>query len=118
MASEALADGHRLVGTVRGSEAKRAFEELAPGRAFASILDVTDVEAIDDPVREARAEKSGKQPGDPVKAARAMLSIIGHDDPPVHLLLGSDALQLVRGKLASLAQELDRWEGLTVSTDG
>ncbi len=49
---------------------------------------------------EAREEKSGKQLGDPAKAARAMLTAIYSDSPPAHLLLGSDALSLVRQKLA------------------
>jgi hypothetical protein len=36
----------------------------------------------------------------------------------MHLLLGSDALALVRGKLSAMADELAKWEQLTVSTDG
>ncbi|HEY0202126.1 MAG TPA: short-chain dehydrogenase/reductase, partial [Burkholderiaceae bacterium] len=35
-----------------------------------------------------------------------------------HLLLGSDALQLVRDKLKALEAELQQWETLTCSTDG
>jgi NAD(P)-dependent dehydrogenase (short-subunit alcohol dehydrogenase family) len=75
-------------------------------------------DAIFDPVRQAREEKSGKQPGDPNKAARAMLAVIDAAHPPAHLLLGSDALGLVRGKLSALADEFDAWESVTVSTDG
>jgi hypothetical protein len=71
-----------------------------------------------DPIRQARREKSGKQLGDPARAARAILTLVGQPDPPVHLLLGSDALSLVRGKLAALASEVDAWETLTRSTDG
>lgn len=258
LASEALAAGHRLVGTLRNAEAAQAFEALAPGRAHARLLDVTDVESIDavvggieatlgpievlvnnagyghegvmeesplaemrrqfdvnvfgavammkavlpgmrarragrilnitsmggfitmpgiayycgskfalegiseavgkevrdlgihvtavapgsfrtdwagrsmvrtprsigdydtlfDPVRQRRQEGSGKQLGDPAKAARAMLQLIEHDAPPAHLLLGSDALALVREKLARLQEELGQWEQMTRSTDG
>jgi NAD(P)-dependent dehydrogenase (short-subunit alcohol dehydrogenase family) len=75
-------------------------------------------DALFDPVRKAREDKSGKQPGDPVKAARAMLAVIGAANPPAHLLLGRDALQLVRGKLNALAGEFAAWEEVTVSTDG
>ncbi|MDG2525934.1 oxidoreductase [Stenotrophomonas sp. HITSZ_GD] len=46
LAQAALADGHRVVGTVRHVEAAEAFQMLAPGRAFARLLDVTDFEAI------------------------------------------------------------------------
>lgn len=79
---------------------------------------IPDYDTIFDPVRKARVEKSGKQLGDPAKAARAMLAVIQADRPPAHLLLGSDALQLVRSKLSAVASELDVWEQLTVSTDG
>lgn len=78
---------------------------------------IADYDALFDPIRSAREAKSGKQLGDPVKAARAMLTLIACERPPAHLLLGSDALTLVREKLASYAAELDAWEALTRSTD-
>lgn len=79
---------------------------------------IADYDASFDPIRKAREEKSGKQLGDPRKAARAMLQVIASSTPPAHLLLGSDALGLVRDKLASAAREMDQWEALTRSTDG
>lgn len=79
---------------------------------------IADYDAIFDPIRQAREEKNGKQLGDPAKAARAMLAAIAADHPPAHLLLGSDALRLVRGKLAALDEEIRAWEAVTVSTDG
>ncbi|KFC81694.1 short-chain alcohol dehydrogenase family protein [Ewingella americana ATCC 33852] len=78
---------------------------------------LTDYDALFDPIRQAREAKSGKQLGDPQKAARAMLTLIASENPPAHLLLGSDALQLVRQKLASWSEEIDQWESLTRSTD-
>lgn len=79
---------------------------------------IADYDAMFDPIRQAREEKSGKQLGDPVRAAKAILALIGSEHPPTHLLLGSDALALVRQKLADYASEIDAWESLTVSTDG
>ncbi|VWC72195.1 short-chain dehydrogenase [Burkholderia lata] len=79
---------------------------------------IADYDALFDPIRQAREEKSGKQLGDPAKAARAMLAVIAAERPPAHLLLGSDALRLVRGKLAALDAEIRAWEAVTVSTDG
>ncbi|CAI8942997.1 oxidoreductase [Kosakonia quasisacchari] len=79
---------------------------------------IADYDALFDPIRQAREEKSGKQLGDTVKAARAILAIIDSDTPPAHLLLGSDALNLVREKLAALTAEINAWEALTRSTDG
>jgi short-subunit dehydrogenase len=79
---------------------------------------IPDYDPLFDPIRQAREEKSGRQLGDPTKAARAMLAVIGSDTPPAHLLLGSDALELVRNKLTALAADIDAWEAVTRSTDG
>ena len=79
---------------------------------------IPDYDPLFDPIRQAREEKSGRQLGDPAKAARAMLAVIASDTPPAHLLLVSDALELVRGKLATLAADIDAWEAITRSTDG
>ncbi|KTC50299.1 short-chain dehydrogenase, partial [Pseudomonas fluorescens ABAC62] len=79
---------------------------------------IADYDASFDPVRQAREEKSGKQLGDPKKAAHAMLQLINSANPPAHLLLGSDALALVRGKLRQSLNDLKQWEALTCSTDG
>ncbi|NTY37074.1 oxidoreductase [Burkholderia diffusa] len=89
------------------------------GRSMARTpRSIADYDAIFDPIRQAREEKSGKQLGDPAKAARAMLAVIAAEHPPAHLLLGSDALRLVRNKLAALEQEIRAWEAVTASTDG
>ena len=79
---------------------------------------ISDYDGLFEPIREARRQKSGKQLGDPAKAARAMLDVIDSDSPPAHLLLGSDAIDLVRQKLSLLALEIDQWEATTRSTDG
>lgn len=79
---------------------------------------IADYDALFDPIRKAREEKSGKQLGDTTKAARAMLTIMQSATPPAHLLLGSDALTLVREKLATLTTEINAWESVTRSTDG
>lgn len=79
---------------------------------------IADYDELFDPVRQARKNKSGHQLGDPAKAARAMLDIINSDTPPAHLLLGSDALTLVRDRLTQALADIDRWEAVTVSTDG
>ena len=79
---------------------------------------IADYDPLFDPIRQAREQKNGKQLGDPVKAARAMLVAIESDAPPAHLLLGSDALGLVRDKLKALTSEIETWEAVTRSTDG
>ncbi|GBH28425.1 oxidoreductase [Burkholderia vietnamiensis] len=79
---------------------------------------IADYDALFDPVRQARERNSGRQLGDPVKAAQAMPAVIEADAPPAHLLLGSDALRLVRANWAALQDDIRAWEPLTVSTDG
>ncbi len=79
---------------------------------------IPDYDDVFNPVRQAREEKSGKQLGDPAKAARAMLDLIDSERPPAHLLLGSDALKLVRAKMSALENEIGAWETVTLSTDG
>jgi NAD(P)-dependent dehydrogenase (short-subunit alcohol dehydrogenase family) len=63
------------------------------------------------------ANADGRQIGDPDKAAQAVLTIVDADNPPLHLLLGSDALRRTREKLASVNAEIDAWETLTLATD-
>ncbi|HWT58655.1 MAG TPA: oxidoreductase [Rhizobium sp.] len=77
---------------------------------------IADYDALFDPIRRAREEKNGKQAGDPRKAASAVMALVAAEKPPVHLLLGADALLLVREKLKSLSAEIDAWENLTLST--
>lgn len=79
---------------------------------------IGDYDASFEPVRRARIEKSGKQPGDPARAAQAILHLVESERPPAHLLLGSDALALVRATLAERLAEIDAWEAVTRSTDG
>jgi NAD(P)-dependent dehydrogenase (short-subunit alcohol dehydrogenase family) len=52
----------------------------------------------------------GKQPGDPRRAAEAILRAVDHPDPPLHLLLGADVVAALRAKLSDLARSLDAWE--------
>lgn len=79
---------------------------------------IADYDSLFDPIREARQAVSGKQLGDPKKLAAAVLTLIGSDNPPPQLLLGSDALSHVTARIERLQQELASWKALTVSTDG
>ncbi len=59
----------------------------------------------------------GQQPGDPVRAANAVLQLVAMEQPPAKLLLGSVVLDSYREKLQELAESIDRWEALTRSAD-
>ena len=117
--SESLGKEVKPLGIAVTAVAPGSFRTDWAGRSMTRTpRSIPDYDVIFDPIRQAREEKSGKQLGDPVKAARAMLAAIEADDPPAHLLLGSDALMLVRAKLAALDDEFRKWEATTVSTDG
>ncbi|KVD92587.1 short-chain dehydrogenase [Burkholderia stagnalis] len=117
--SEALGKELGPLGIAVTAVAPGSFRTDWAGRSMARTpRSIADYDALFDPIRKAREEKSGKQSGDPVKAARAMLAAIAAERPPAHLLLGSDALRLVRDKLSALEGEIRAWEAVTVSTDG
>ncbi|GLQ50635.1 oxidoreductase [Dyella flava] len=78
---------------------------------------IADYDPLFDPIRKARHDKSGKQAGDPALAAQALLELVDMENPPVHLLLGDDALSIVRKQLAALNDEIDAFEPLSRSTD-
>jgi hypothetical protein len=59
----------------------------------------------------------GSQPGDPAKAAQAILEVLDSDHPPLRLALGNDAVDSIRGHHEQLRTDLDRWEKLSRSTD-
>jgi NAD(P)-dependent dehydrogenase (short-subunit alcohol dehydrogenase family) len=83
-------------------------------RAKRSIVEYDDVM---EPIRAARLAKNGKQPGDPSKAAQALLTLVEAKNPPTRLFLGEDALGLVGQKLESLKSELVAWESVSRSTN-
>jgi NAD(P)-dependent dehydrogenase (short-subunit alcohol dehydrogenase family) len=78
---------------------------------------IADYDQFADGISAARAGFNGKQPGDPGKAAQAVLRLIELDEPPVHLLLGSDALHGVTGALRQFVAEAEQYRDLTQSTD-
>lgn len=59
----------------------------------------------------------GTQPGDPAKAARVLVEAIDGGGLPYLLVLGSDAVPIVRNALAALEADIAAWEPKSVSTD-
>ena len=67
--------------------------------------------------RRQTAGYSGQQPGDPVRAARAIIEAVQAPTPPAHLVLGRPGLGFVRDKLARLQADIDTWEPTTLGAD-
>ncbi len=60
---------------------------------------------------------SGTQPGDPARGAAAIITAVESQEPPLRLLLGSDAYGLALTHLDTMRQTIESWKNLTVSAD-
>ncbi len=88
---------------------------------------IADYEEVLSDFRTWIQDMDGKQPGDPIKAAEAMIQAVESDNPPLRLTLGADAIGAIETKLDSVKTELDAWrevgtntayEGVTVGAIG
>jgi NAD(P)-dependent dehydrogenase (short-subunit alcohol dehydrogenase family) len=68
------------------------------------------------PTREYVSGGHGTQPGDPAKAAEAILTALDADETPLRLVLGEDAIGNIRARLGDLGAELDQWEDVGRAT--
>ena len=57
-----------------------------------------------------------KQPGDPARAAHAILTALDAERPPLRLVLGADAIGNIRSRLQRLETELFDWEDVGRAT--
>ncbi|MCF2517349.1 oxidoreductase [Dyadobacter sp. CY351] len=80
-------------------------------------IQIEDYKEVRDSQNAHQNDINGKQPGDPEKAADAMIRIVAEANPPMNLFLGSDAFAIANGKIAAVQKELSDWKDLTVSTD-
>ncbi len=60
---------------------------------------------------------SGNQPGDPVRAAKAMIQVVETENPPLRLLLGAAALKGARIKIEELKHDFDTWAAVSEGAD-
>jgi NAD(P)-dependent dehydrogenase (short-subunit alcohol dehydrogenase family) len=74
-------------------------------------------DAVVGPARTGLAEADGRQPGDPVRAAAAILTALDAPTPPLRLPLGTDAADAVAANLDRARTELTTWESVSRSTD-
>ena len=61
--------------------------------------------------------RNGRQQGDPVRAAQAIIDVVNAPNPPLRLLLGKPALETARAKLEKLRTDFDAWEDTTLGAD-
>jgi hypothetical protein len=77
---------------------------------------IPDYDTLFDPIRTARQAEDGNQIGDPARAARALLTVLDADKPPVHLVLGTDALNPIEQGRQRLSDDIAAWADLSAST--
>jgi NAD(P)-dependent dehydrogenase (short-subunit alcohol dehydrogenase family) len=58
-----------------------------------------------------------KPKGSPEKAAKVLIDLVDHPEPPVHLILGSDSAGLLKQAFAIRQAEYEKWLPVTLSTD-
>jgi NAD(P)-dependent dehydrogenase (short-subunit alcohol dehydrogenase family)/pimeloyl-ACP methyl ester carboxylesterase len=113
LAKEVASFGIKVTAVAPGS-----FRTEWAGRSMVrSPRSIADYDELFNPIRKAREDKSGKQNGDPEIAALVILDLLSLDEPPSHLVLGSDALDLVKPALRTALDKIDIWEQVSRSTD-
>jgi NAD(P)-dependent dehydrogenase (short-subunit alcohol dehydrogenase family) len=67
--------------------------------------------------RQATTATFGRQPGDPARAAEAVIRAVGAEEPPLRLLLGKAAYDIATARLATLQSTFDTWRETTLGAD-
>ena len=93
-----------------------AFRTSLFGSAFRTMPEDPDYAATVGPVRAYAAGNDGLQPGDPLKAARAIVDTVSAGAPHLRLPLGTDAVQGIRDKLERVKRDVDATEKVAVAT--
>lgn len=78
---------------------------------------IADYDATAGNARRYMDDQDGRQPGDPLRAVRAMIAVVESPNPPLRLLLGASALKRLREKLDAWQKEIAAWESTTVGAD-
>ena len=88
------------------------------GRSIRVVQNTLDAYANTATARRAALKaRSGKQPGDPVRAADAIILVAQSANPPLHLLLGKDGYVRVREEVTEFLRSLEEWEKVTLAAD-
>jgi NAD(P)-dependent dehydrogenase (short-subunit alcohol dehydrogenase family) len=95
-----------------------AFRTDFAGRSLTqSAAAIDDYAATAGKRRKENDTVDGTQPGDPAKAAQALITAVGSDSPPALLLLGTDAVGAFTAVLDGQRADLEAWRSVSESTD-
>jgi NAD(P)-dependent dehydrogenase (short-subunit alcohol dehydrogenase family) len=116
--SEALAKEVKPLGIKVTIVEPGSFRTDWAGRSMVHVENaIADYEPTAGAFRQSLAQRNGRQGGDPKKAAAAIILATEANEPPLHLLLGPDALRLVGDKLGALQTEMLKWAPVSASTN-
>lgn len=116
--SEALAKEVKPLGIKVTIVEPGSFRTDWAGRSMIHVEKIIpDYEATAGAFRQSLAQRNGRQAGDPKKAAEAIIAAVNAPEPPLHLLLGPDALRFVGEKLGALQTEILRWASVSAATN-
>lgn len=117
-ASEALAQEVKPLGIkvtiVEPGAFRTTFRTNASSKPPAHLI--ADYAQTSGKTRDLVQAMDGKQPGDPAKAAAAMIQVVESDNPPLRLALGEDAVNGIIRKLDATKAELEAWKSISFST--
>ena len=95
-----------------------AFRTDFVGRSLhGSSIVIEDYAETVGPRRKGNDTTSGKQPGDPAKAANLLVDLVQRGDIPDHLLLGSDAYTWAHRVIEDEISKMQKWKDVSASTD-
>ena len=115
--SEALHDEAAALGIAVTIVEPGAFRtEFAGDVNMRAEADISAYRPALEPIEQYLYGQDGKQPGDPFKAAQAMIAITDAETPPLRLLLGADAYAMWDAKLAARQAEFSAWRGIGEAT--
>lgn len=85
--------------------------------AFETPVEIADYKPSAAANLDAIRSRSGKQAGDPEKAALAIIAITESENPPLYLMLGAAAINGARKKLEDYRRDFDAWEAYSFGAD-
>ncbi|MFC3815155.1 oxidoreductase [Lysobacter sp. GCM10012299] len=115
--SEVLAQEMALIGVRVTIIEPGGFRTDFAGASTSLVEGRPEYDAVVGNAARMQREYDGRQPGDPARAARAILAIAAMPEPPLRLALGSDAVAAIEHVERARLDELARWRELSVSTD-
>lgn len=87
------------------------------GTSMTFAPDIADYESTIGTLKNMFTSEAFVPVGDPKKAAQVMVDLIAHPEPPLHLVLGSEAVAILQKATENRMEELQQWLPVSLATD-